>query len=57
VEWTGARYADKPTVQVQIWIDAPPQRVWAAVSDIQLMPTMSRELLRSNGSTAQPNPS
>jgi uncharacterized membrane protein len=44
VEWTGARYADKPTVQVQIWIDAPPQRVWALVSDIELMPTMSREL-------------
>jgi uncharacterized membrane protein len=44
VEWTGARYADKPTVQVQIWIDAPPQRVWALVSDIELMPTMSQEL-------------
>lgn len=44
MEWTGARYADKPTVQVQTWIDAPPQRVWALVSDIALMPTMSREL-------------
>jgi uncharacterized membrane protein len=44
VEWTGARYADKPTVQVQTWIDAPPQRVWALVSDIELMPTMSQEL-------------
>jgi Polyketide cyclase / dehydrase and lipid transport len=44
VEWTGARYADKPTVQVQTWIDASPQRVWELVSDIQLMPTMSREL-------------
>jgi uncharacterized membrane protein len=44
VEWTGARYADKPTVQVQTWIDAPPQRVWALASDIALMPIMSREL-------------
>jgi uncharacterized protein YndB with AHSA1/START domain len=44
VEWTGARYADKPSVQVQSWIDAPPQRVWALVTDIELMPTMSREL-------------
>jgi Polyketide cyclase / dehydrase and lipid transport len=44
VEWTGARYADKPTVQVQTWIDASPQRVWELVSDIQLMPTMSQEL-------------
>jgi uncharacterized membrane protein len=44
VEWTGARYADKPTVQVQTWIDAPPRRVWELVSDIELMPSMSAEL-------------
>lgn len=44
MEWTGARYADKPTVQVQTWIDAPPHRVWQVVSDIELMPTMSQEL-------------
>ncbi|GAA5168773.1 hypothetical protein GCM10023321_63340 [Pseudonocardia eucalypti] len=29
MEWTGARYADKPTVQVRTWIEAPPERVWA----------------------------
>jgi uncharacterized protein YndB with AHSA1/START domain len=44
MEWTGARYADKPTVEVQTWIDASPKRVWELVSDIQLMPTMSPEL-------------
>jgi uncharacterized membrane protein len=44
MEWTGARYADKPTVEAQIWIDAPPQRVWALVSDVELMPSLSSEL-------------
>ncbi|HEX7427348.1 MAG TPA: SRPBCC family protein [Mycobacterium sp.] len=44
MEWTGARYADKPTVEVQTWIDAPPPRVWEIVSDVELMPTMSSEL-------------
>jgi uncharacterized protein YndB with AHSA1/START domain len=44
MEWTGAYYADKPTVEVQTWIDASPSRVWAIVSDISLMPSMSSEL-------------
>jgi len=44
MEWTGARYSDTPTVQVQTWIDAPPVRVWELVSDIALMPAMSEEL-------------
>ena len=44
MEWTGARYADKPTVEVRVWIDAPPARVWELVSDIELMPAMSSEL-------------
>ena len=44
MEWTGARYADKPTVEVRIWIDAVPARVWELVSDITLMPAMSTEL-------------
>jgi uncharacterized membrane protein len=44
MEWTGARYADKPTVEVRTWIDAPPARVWELVSDIGLMPAMSSEL-------------
>lgn len=44
MEWTGARYADKPTVEVPIWIAAPLERVWELVSDIELMPRMSSEL-------------
>jgi hypothetical protein len=44
MKWTGARYADKPTVEVSVWINATPQRVWELVSDIELMPTMSEEL-------------
>ncbi|MFF8727065.1 SRPBCC family protein [Streptomyces sp. NPDC015171] len=44
MEWTGARYADTPTIEVRTWIDASPDRVWALVSDIELMPDMSEEL-------------
>lgn len=44
MEWTGARYADNPSVEVTTWIDAPPERVWQLVSDIGLMPAMSDEL-------------
>ncbi|MFD5257634.1 SRPBCC family protein [Streptomyces bobili] len=44
MEWTGARYADKPTVEVHTWIAAPPERVWALVADIDLMPSLSAEL-------------
>ena len=44
MEWTGARYADKPTVEVPIEIDASPERVWAIVSDIAVMPGASPEL-------------
>jgi uncharacterized protein YndB with AHSA1/START domain len=31
-------------VEVRTWIDAPPDRVWELVSDIELMPAMSSEL-------------
>jgi uncharacterized protein YndB with AHSA1/START domain len=44
MEWTGARYADKPTVEVHTWIAAAPAQVWTLVSDIELMPRMSSEL-------------
>ncbi len=46
MEWTGARYADRPTVQAQTWIDADPSAVWRIVADVELMPTMSDELQR-----------
>ena len=44
MEWTGARYADMPTVEVSTWIEAPPEHVWQLVCDIGLMPDLSREL-------------
>jgi uncharacterized membrane protein len=33
-----------PTVEVSTWIEAPPEAVWRLVSDIGLMPGLSREL-------------
>lgn len=44
MEWTGARYADTPTVEVQAWVAAPPQAVWEVVADVTRMPSMSTEL-------------
>ena len=44
MEWTGQVYADNPTVAVQAYIEAPPERVWTLVSDIHLMARLSAEL-------------
>jgi uncharacterized protein YndB with AHSA1/START domain len=44
MEWTGARYADQPEVEVETWVAAPADRVWPLVSDVERMPTMSAEL-------------
>ncbi len=46
MEWTGAVYADAPTVEVSTWIDAPVARVWELASDITVMPECSSELQR-----------
>lgn len=44
MQWTGARYADLPTVEASIDIAAPPEAVWALVADPLLMPELSSEL-------------
>ncbi|MDI5977963.1 SRPBCC family protein [Amycolatopsis magusensis] len=44
MEWTGARFADTPTIEQRIRIEAPPRRVWELVSDIGLLPSLSTEL-------------
>ncbi|MEW2119938.1 SRPBCC family protein [Streptomyces sp. NPDC005474] len=56
MEWTGACYADKPTVEVPIWISAPPERVWELVSDIELMPRLSSELQSVQWLDGEPGP-
>ncbi|MGH2758276.1 MAG: SRPBCC family protein, partial [Actinomycetota bacterium] len=38
------RYADGPSAEVEIYIDAPPARVWDLVSDIELPARFSEEL-------------
>jgi hypothetical protein len=38
------RYADGPTVEVEVHVDAPPQVVWALVSDITVPARFSTEL-------------
>ena len=37
------RYADGPTVEVEVHIDAPPARVWELISDIELPARFSSE--------------
>jgi uncharacterized protein YndB with AHSA1/START domain len=44
MEWTGQLYADCPTAAAEVWIEAPPERVWGLVSDIFLMTELSSEL-------------
>jgi uncharacterized protein YndB with AHSA1/START domain len=46
MKWTGARYRDTPTVEVETFIQAPPAAVWRLISDITLMPSTSPELQR-----------
>lgn len=44
MEWTGARFADRPSVEVSVHIEAPPERVWDVVADPLGMPALSSEL-------------
>lgn len=39
------RYADRPTVDVDVFIEAPPERVWAHVTDLPKMGEWSPENL------------
>jgi uncharacterized protein YndB with AHSA1/START domain len=38
-------YAEKPTTDVATYVDAPPERVWRLVTDIQLIAEVSTELM------------
>lgn len=42
------RFADRPTTEADVLIDAPPAAVWALVSDITLPVRFSTELLDAN---------
>ena len=46
MDWTGARYADSPTVEVSTVVAAPATVVWPLISDIALMAELSTELQR-----------
>jgi uncharacterized protein YndB with AHSA1/START domain len=46
MEWTGQLYADGPVAAAEVYIEAPPERVWGMVSDIFLMPELSSEVQR-----------
>jgi hypothetical protein len=39
------RYADTPTTDVELYVDAPPERVWDLISDIHLIAGISSEVL------------
>jgi uncharacterized protein YndB with AHSA1/START domain len=39
------RYADKPTTDVEIFVDAPPERVWDLVTDLNVIVAASTELV------------
>ncbi|WP_098957337.1 SRPBCC family protein [Pseudonocardia sp. N23] len=44
MEWTGARYADAPTVELTIWIDSSAEHVWGVVTALEGLPALSDEL-------------
>jgi uncharacterized protein YndB with AHSA1/START domain len=48
------RYADGPTVEVDVLVSAPTERVWALVSDIELPARFSSEFLGARWIDAEP---
>ncbi|MGQ0466450.1 MAG: SRPBCC family protein [Sporichthyaceae bacterium] len=55
-EFTGSRYADGPTVEVETYVEAPPERVWEFVSDIGLPPRVSGEVQRTEWADGSSGP-
>jgi hypothetical protein len=53
MEWTGARYADTPTVEARIWIDAPAERVWPP-GGLDVIPRARRAASRGGAQPAHP---
>src|SRR5580658_6722882 len=51
------RYADGPTVRVDLLIDAPIERVWALVSDVGVPALFSTELQEGRWLDVDPGPS
>jgi hypothetical protein len=50
------RYAEGPTAEAEIYIAAPPHRVWALVSDISVPPRFSDELVATQWAEGGPPP-
>jgi hypothetical protein len=38
------RHADKPTVDVELYVEAPPERIWPLVTDLDVLVSLSDEL-------------
>ena len=50
------RYADGPTVEVSVVVDAPVEQVWALVTDVDLPARFSDEFLGATWLDAEPGP-
>ena len=51
------RYADGPTTEVEVEVAAPPERVWALVTDIGLPARFSNEFKGADWIEGEPGPS
>jgi uncharacterized protein YndB with AHSA1/START domain len=50
------RYADHPTAEVEVYVDAPPARVWPLVTDVGLPARFSPELVSATWADDAPGP-